>query len=295
LGKQPEYDTNDWWDEWLEVQVERVWAYYWLAQWPEMDMLVNKVQPVVQERGGAAGRQRFLMASFLMQVRRDRYVVSDDTLANSREQLALCQERSGLKIRIDCQFQLGFGLLWRHEHDEAEENLQAVLELAETCGIVPMRALSLTYLTVLCRFRGRMDGVQNYALRAQESAEGAHMPDYVAAAKGNQAWLAWRRGNLVRVEQLGQEALTLWQQSPLVYPFQWQAIWPLVAVALAQGHEDEAWAYAQGLIEPTQQYLPDELNNLLEVAIQAKAEGQAGSARSHLDRAIKLAQEMGYL
>ncbi len=207
LGKQPDDDTNDWWDEWLEVQVERVWAYYWLAQWPEMDALVNKVQPVVQERGGATSRQRFLMASFLMQVRRDRYVVSDDTLANSREQLALCQEWGGLKIRIDCQFQLGFSLLWRHELDEAEENLQAALELAETCGIVPMRTLSLTYLTVLCRFRGRMDGVQNFALRAQEAAERAQMPDYVAAAKGNQAWIAWRRRDLLAVEQRGQEAL----------------------------------------------------------------------------------------
>ena len=30
-----------WWDEWIDVQVERVWAHYWLAQWPEMEALVN--------------------------------------------------------------------------------------------------------------------------------------------------------------------------------------------------------------------------------------------------------------
>ncbi len=63
LGNQPGEDSSHWWDEWLEVQVEQVWAHYWLAQWPEMDALVNKVQPVVQERGRAASRMRFLMAS----------------------------------------------------------------------------------------------------------------------------------------------------------------------------------------------------------------------------------------
>jgi hypothetical protein len=230
-----------------------------------------------------------------MQVRRDRYVVSDDTLANSREQLALCQEWGGLKIRVDCQFQLGFSLLWRHELDEAEENLQAALELAETCGIVPMRTLSLTYLTVLCRFRGRMDGVQNFALRAQEAAERAQMPDYVAAAKGNQAWIAWRRRDLLAVEQRGQEALVLWRMSPLVYPFQWQALWPLVAVALAQGREEDAWVSIQALLESTQQRLPDKLNTPLEAAVQAKAMNQVGVARSQLDRAMDLALEMGYL
>ena len=115
-----------------------------------------------------------------------------------------------------------------------------------------------------------MDGVLSYALRAQEAAEAAHMPDYVAAAKGNQAWLAWRRRDLPAAEQRGQEALALWRQSPLVYPFQWQALWPLIAVALARGREDEAWAHAQALLEPTQQRLPDELNAALEAAVQAK-------------------------
>jgi DNA-binding SARP family transcriptional activator len=295
LGEQPDADDSSWWAEWIEVQVEQVWAHYWLAQWPEMDELVHKVQPVVQECGRAAGRARFLMASCLMHLRRDRYVVSDETLTNSREALAASREWGGLKTRIECQFELGFLHLWRRELDEAEEHLQAALELAETSGIVPLRTLSLTYLTVLSRLRGQMDGVLSHALRAQEAAEAAHMPDYVAAAKGNQAWLAWRRRDLPAAEQRGQEALVIWRQSPLVYPFRWQALWPLVAVALARDREDEAWAHVRALLEPTQQRLPDGLNVPLEAAVRAKAEDQAGAARRHLDRALELARDMGYL
>ena len=295
LDSQPGDENSNWWDEWLELQVDRVWAYYWLAQWPEMDDLLHRVQPVVQERGGAGSRERFLLASCLMHLRRERYIVSDEMLANSREALDLSLEAGSLKSRVDCQFELGFLHLWRCEFDDAERNLNAALELAETSGIVHIQTLSLTYLTILNRFRGLMDGVLNYALQAQKVAEATHMPDYVAAAKGNQAWLAWRNQELRAAEQLGNEALVIWRQSPLVYPFQWQALWPLFAVALAQGREDEAWECAQALLEPTQQLLPEGINSALEDAAQAKAMDQAGGVRPHLDRAVQLAQEMGYL
>jgi DNA-binding SARP family transcriptional activator len=295
LGEQPDAEDSLWWAEWLEVQVEKVWAHYWLAQWPEMAELVEKLQPVVQERGKPASRMRFLMASCLLHLRRDRYVVSDETLANSREALAASQEWGSLKVKIECQFELGFLHLWRRELVEAEEHLQAALELAEASGIVPMRTVILTYLTVLCRFRSQIEGVLDYALRAQEAAEAAQMPDYVAAAKGNQAWAAWREQNLLEVEEKYQEALLIWEQSPLVYPFQWQVLWPAIAVALARGRDEEAWAHAQALLEPTQQRLPEELNAVLEAAIQAFAEGQARVARPRLDRAMEMAREMGYL
>ena len=52
LGEPPDTDDNNWWREWIEVQVDRIWAHYWLAQWPEMETLVNKAQPVVQRIGG---------------------------------------------------------------------------------------------------------------------------------------------------------------------------------------------------------------------------------------------------
>ena len=295
LGEQPSANDSFWWMEWIEVQVERVWAHYWLAQWPEMEALVNRVQPVVQESGRSASRARFLMASILMHLRRERYEVSDEMLTASYESLVASQEWGDLKTRVECQFEIGFLHLWRHELDEAEENLQAAMKLAETSGAVPIQVLGLTYLTVLYRFRNQVDEVLDHVLRAQEAAGAAKMPDYVAAARGNQAWLAWRSNDLTTAEQKGQEALKMWHQSPLVYPFQWQALWPLIGVVLAQCRDGEVWGYIQKLLEPTQQFLPYELNTTLEAAVQAKIMDQTDIARSHLDRAIAMAQEMGYL
>lgn len=121
------------------------------------------------------------------------------------------------------------------------------------------------------------------------------MPDYVAAARANQAWLAWRKGDLPAAEQLCLEALAQWRQSPLVYPFQWQALWPLLAVALAQDREDDAWSCAEALLEPTQQQLPDPLNTALQAALEANAADKFPDARAHLHRAKAIAQECGYL
>jgi tetratricopeptide (TPR) repeat protein len=295
LGKQPEVDSDPWWEEWLEVQVGQVWAHYWLAQWPEMEALVNKVQPVVQAHGTIANQMRFRMASCLLHLRKERYVVSDQMLADSREALEASRELGYIRAQVDCQFELGFLLLWRKEFEEAEELLQATYELTKISGIMPQRTLSLTYLTVLYRFQEKLDETLEQAHRAQETAEVAHMPDYVAAAKGNQAWVAWRRQEFQTAQQMAEEALKLWQQSPLVYPFQWQALWPLIGVAMRRGEEAAAWAHIKALLEPMQQKLPDRLNDLLESALQAQAKQQDETSYINMEQAMTVAQQLGYL
>ncbi len=295
LGEVPETKDNAWLREWIDVQVERIWAHYWLAQWPEMETLVNKAQPVVQEIGGPASRARFLMASCLLHLRRERYTVSNAMMVDLNEALAASRDWGDFKTMVECQFEAGFLHLWRGEFEEAEAGLRAALELTETSGIVPLQSLSLTYLTVLYRFRDQIDSVLKYALRAQELSENAHMPDYVAAAKGNQAWLAWRRGDYVAVEQRGLEALRIWQHSPLVYPFQWQALWPLIGAAMIHGLDDETWLYIKMLLDPLQQLLPGELNHILLAAVQAKENGQGQAASQHLACAVDIAREIGYL
>jgi DNA-binding SARP family transcriptional activator len=295
LGIHPQVEDTRWWDQWLEAQVEQVWAHYWLAQWPEMEALVYKIQPDVQARGSPGSRMRFLMGSSLLHLRKERYVVSDEMISNTREALALSLTWGSIKNRLECQFEIGFLHLWRRELTEADDHLQAALDLAETTGILPMHTLILTYLTVHARFTDRLDGAAYYVQCAQQAALTAHMPDYVAAANGNQAWLAWRKGDLHTAEQKGLEALLTWEKSPLVYPFQWQALWPLIGVAMEQGQEDKAWSYTQKLLEPTQQLLPDELNASLGSVIRSKEMGDLPAARFHLERAMYLATQMGYL
>lgn len=294
LERQPGEQDKGWWDEWLEIQVERVWAYYWLAQWIEMEELVLKARPFVEARGSAESRMRFLMASCLMHLRKERYCVSDDMLADSRQSLALSLQSGNLKKKIESHFELGFLLLWRRELDEAEPVLLAALEMAETARDQPYRTLSLTYLTVLYRFCGQPEKVAQLARCTLEAAQVACMPDYIAAARANLAWHSWRLGQFELVEALCLEALSIWRQSPLVYPFQWLTLFPLIGITWRQGKDEEAWAYTQALLEPTQQKLPDRLYSLLETALQAKMMKHK-TMRSQMEQAQSLASDLGYL
>lgn len=294
LGETPAGSGGAWWAEWLEVRIDRIWAHYWLAQWPEMESIVQSLQPVALERGGPVVRLRFLLARCLLHLRKDRYRVSDELLDGTREALALSLEHGDVKTRIECRFEVGFLLLWRRDLAEAGEHVRAALEMAETAGALPILTLGLTYLTVLSRFLGRAGEAAAYAPRARQAAEAAHMPDYSAAAEGNLAWLAWRRRDLGAAEDSARQALAIWRRSPLVYPFQSLALWPLLGIALERGSEDEAWTLAEALMQPTQQRLPEPLDSALASALRAREEGMGGAGALLRDAALS-ARGLGYL
>jgi hypothetical protein len=131
-------------------------------------------------------------------------------------------------------------------------------------------------------------------LRSLEAATSVQSPMYIGAARANLAWVAWRKANLAEALEKGKVALESWQQSR-GYMMQWLSLFPLIAVALAHDRIPEAVEYARGLLEPTQQALPDTLQTVIEEAIGTWERGEPEAARTHLDRAIELAQELGYL
>jgi tetratricopeptide (TPR) repeat protein len=153
----------------------------------------------------------------------------------------------------------------------------------------------LTYLTVIYRKRRQVEETRHYVSRSLPVATAAKMVEYIAAAKANLAWVAWREKDLSRAQENGRAALELWQQPLPVYPFQWTALWPLIGVALAQAQVSEAVDYARALLEPAQQRFPDALTAVVEEAIKAWEGGESETTRTHLNQATDLAQELGYL
>ena len=124
------------------------------------------------------------------------------------------------------------------------------------------------------------------------------MPEYIAMAKANQAWVAWRVDDPVLSQELGDVALQFWRQVPGGHasaPFQWLAYFPLIAVALQQDKVFLAVNDARALLDPILQRLPDTLITTLERAIQAWDRNRIESACALLNQSITLAQEMHYL
>lgn len=123
------------------------------------------------------------------------------------------------------------------------------------------------------------------------------IPHYQGIAWANLAWVAWRQGKFSEAQRHGQAALKVWQTEPLAPGtfFQWIALWPLLAIELAQNHLANAVHYARSLLVPEQQPLPMTLRTALEEAIQIWDANRPEAARMHLNEAMTVAQEMGYL
>ena len=282
----------DRWQEWIEIQVDRMWVYYWQNKLHEMTELAKKAQPFLERYGTPTQRAKFFHGLALMGFRRERYMLSEETLSYALSSVTASQESDNLSVINMSQFELGFSYLWADKWDEAEEPLQAALRLAEQIGDVVLQSRCLTYLTIVYRKRRQKEQVNTYSLRCLNVAKIAQLPEYVGTAKANLAWVAWSEKNLSEAETNARAALEIWQQLSLVYPLYWTALWPLIGVSLAQDRVSEAIDYARVLLDPKQKRLPDALTAVLENALQTWDTGDEESVLSQLTHAMELAQEL---
>jgi class 3 adenylate cyclase/tetratricopeptide (TPR) repeat protein len=296
LGVEPVGSDPEWWQEWVQIQFERMSVYYFRNQWRKISELYEQVRFKVEQFGTSAQRISFLLQLCQMNLSRDLTVVSEETLTRCRTAILLCQETGDQSNLAWARFMLGFCHLWREELGEAGEQLKAALTLAERNGDIVHQSRCLTYLTVLYRKWGNIEKARQYSLRSLEASRGAQLNEYIGMAKANLAWVTWRDGDLPEAKANGEAALRLWQELPVgqFWPFKWTALLPMIGVALAQELDTEAVEYARAMLEPSQQRLPEALNLALEKAIKTLEKGELKMG-THLNHAIELAQELGYL
>jgi predicted ATPase/class 3 adenylate cyclase/tetratricopeptide (TPR) repeat protein len=288
----------EWWQEWAQIRLEQMDVHYWLNRWQAMAAMAKQTDAILEQYGTPAQRIRFLAALTSMYMRRDRYTPSDEAVATARAMLALSQEADPHGEQAFHRFLLSFVLLWHGDLDEAEEQMLRALAEAERTEDLSLQARCLTYLTIVQRKRGQEDDARHYSTRSLALAEAAGMLEYVGTACANLAWVAWCAGNPADTEAQGHAALAAWQQLPMGHAsccFQWTALWPLIAVALARGRVEEAIESARALLTPWQQRLPDALDARVNAALAAWDQGQADSTLGWLRDALAMARQTGYL
>lgn len=293
LGDQP--SGTEWWQTWLEVQIERLWAYFYLNAQTESVALVKRVRPIVDKHGTLVQRANFLRCMASLACRRERFVVSHNMLDQARAALELYLRTGDPHGIANGRFSLGFMLLWHGDLDEAETHFRQILALADQTGDAHRRMLSLNYLSIIFRKRGLLKETRHWTEQGLDAARVAQIPWYIALAKANLAWVAWCEGNLAESEFLAHAAIELWQQKSGVVSFLWLASFPLMQIALINGQTEAAIAHARALLDPYMERLPNSLNTLLEQAFHSWKIGEPQAAQVHLERAIAHAQETGYL
>jgi DNA-binding SARP family transcriptional activator len=277
---EPFGNDEERWREWIRVQTDRLMLLYWQQDPERMTRLIERAEPIVERWGTPAQRAEFLAAHYLVRLAQERYVASDETLELSRRFLAA---RKALGDPVDiarAQFNVGFVRLTRGELDDAQPALESALETGDRTANAILRCRSLIYLGTLHRRRRDLDETRRLTQRALEAVTETRMSEYVGLARANLAWVAWIEGDVERADAEGRAALEAFAQSAIgVFPWEWTARFPLLAVALQRRQTAEARRQARALLDVRQQPLGEELEAAL-----------AGSGRNSLERALELAE-----
>ena len=280
---------------WAQIQLERVMMAYWLGEIDAMLKLVEHVRPVLETIDDLAQRARLYQVTSFATLRRDRYNGSPEAIRNARAYFDTVEALHDTHLAPAAHFQFGFTLLWSGDLDNAERHMGEALVLAERGGDLSLRGRCLTYLAMIARKRGDAGRVRTYTAQSLDVAIAGHMHDYIGAAHGNMAWLAWRAGDLDQVRAQGQAALAAWQKLPAGYICEWTARWPLIGVALASGETSEAADHARYLLETHQQRPPIPIETAFHAAVEAADGGDLSAAHAHLQAACAPARELGFL
>lgn len=287
-----------WWEEWLQLQLEIDLVHYWLAETAESMRLQQEIQPLVEQYGTAGQRATFFQRRTQLELRRHRSIATAEAVAYARRSLALYTAAAMGESLPAAHFMLGFTLLWHDDLAEAAAELEEALRHATQTGDRSLQARALTYLTIVARRGEQVARAATLAGEALAVATAAHMPEYVALARANQAWLAWRKRDLAAVREDAHAAQALWQQLPVTHasaPFQWTALWPLIAAALATDDPATALDAVHQLLDPHQQQLPAAVEAPLTSALQAEADGNRNAAMAEIQAALCAAQKLHYL
>jgi class 3 adenylate cyclase/tetratricopeptide (TPR) repeat protein len=293
LGPVPETPFQRWLSSWLDVQHERMGILYWLDDTERYGQLIERVRPFVESHGSAEQRMSFFLSLVGWSLRRDRYGADDQTLEFARAAYAIAQaDPAAWRWAV---FNYAFTLLWHGDLDEANAMLGESLREAERCGDTALRSRSLTYLMVIARKRGDVDAVREAIGPVIEQAREASLPEYEAMAMANRAWVGWRCGDEEAATADARAALSMWEGLPVRYFFDWMALWPLLAMALAAGRIEEAAQCARGMLPPPQQRLQEPLQSLVEEAVHAWDAGQPDETEDLLRRGLRAGSDLGYL
>jgi tetratricopeptide (TPR) repeat protein len=266
-----ENQTSDWQQEWIQICLDRLWLSYTQNQLSEMQKDMALVEPLLERAGTTTQKLRFYQSQILAAYRRDRYRISDETLAVCEKSRRTAEE-IGLPGEIaSINFVSGFASLWRGNLNHAENFLKLGLSEASRLGDAVLQSRCLTYLTVLYRRRKDTEQARSYAERSLELSRSINMQEYVAAALANLGWIHWRKTEYDKAKELCAEAVRIWRSLPLVSPFQELALWPLIAINLKEGKPQEACDHAESILHASQRQLDSDLEQHLRKAIEMQS------------------------
>jgi len=295
LGDTASTSSDEWWSEKIQIFLERMHLLYWQGLSEEMRTLANTYRETIEAKGTPLQRGRFFQMLGLSLLTGERYVASDETVRLMELAVSTSRESGDLAATCHVRFTAGLANLFKGNVEQAVEHLRAAFSLAQRVGDFAVQARALSDLTVAFRRLGDQKQTRIEAERTIALATQLGMVEYVAMAKASLAWLAWRESKTSDARSLGEEALRLWHEMEDPYGVDWQALLPLIAVAVSEARLIDAVAYAKALFGENQHPLPDPLIKAANEVIEIAEKNDPGALRRKLEELISVSEKIGYL
>jgi len=295
LGERGDAAAPDWWEEKVQVQLERMHLFYWQGMVHEMRELAGQCRTVIAKYGAAIQRAKFLNMMGLSMLMESRFRPSQKCVELARRAVAASEEANNPSEAGHINFVLGLVQLCHGDFGDAVKQSGKALAIAEQTGDLVLQSRCLTYRAVAFRRLGDVARCTTEAKRTFELAAKLGMVEYIAMAKASLAWVAWRQEDHQEAEKLASEALELWHGMDDPYGFDWMALCPLIAIALSRNDSSAAIGFARGLLAENQHPLPEKLLNPIRKACDEWQIGAQENAAAELASALKMARELSYL
>ena len=284
-----------WWEEKLQIQLERMQLFYWQGMVSEIRQVADRCSVLIDQNGSPTQQTRFLKQLALALLMESRFRPTVECIELAGRAARASEKIPDLCERCYVQFALGLIQTFHCDREGAVASLSAALELAERVGERVYECRSLTYLALAHR-RGRdVDQARIFAERAGALAAKLAMTEYVAMAKANLAWVAWKRARLEDCDSLGHEALKLWHAMRDPYSMDWIALWPLIGAAMERQRTGDAIELAKGLFRDGQHPIEEEVMSATRKAIESCKTGSVWAAESDMRNALGAAAYHRYI
>ncbi len=298
LGETPADWPPTYWQEWIQIQLDKSWVLYWTNRLEKLDGLLKEIHPVVEERGTLPQKGLHYQRLVWLSLRHDRFVLPDETIEYAKLSFETVRESGTLSQIAFAQFVLGLTLYhhgWAGDFVEAEFHMKSTLALAQEIGDIVLQIRCLIHLSQNYLRHGDLDSAKTFIPQAMTLANKADILEYVLMGEGLQAWYAWRNNDFIESQRLGEHALDMAKDLPFGWPGKWVVIFPLISIALMHNDTEKAIAYAELPLRPDQMRLQDDVTAVMQEAIDAWEDGRPDDARAVLEQALQLAQTFHYL
>ncbi len=277
--------------EWIQVNIQCLWAHYWGNEPGELLSLAYLIEPATEKHGSTKQRGELQLMIALGRMQHKRYVTDANEIERALLAVEYLSKCDDIQLISLAHFVLSMIYLFAGHLDTAKEGFEKTVQDAARSSNITLQLRGMTYLSFSARQRRNIEETRQTAAAVLTLANVNNMPEYSAAASGNLAWIAYLEGDLESAERLAREALAHWNQSPIVYPFWWTALFPLLAATVEKAGEADILWILDKLLEPKQQVLPPEVTQAIE---RCRSKG-AMDAKNSMESLLRSARDHSLL